>query len=91
MTKPELIDAVAKRTGIKKKDADLIVNSIVDIITETLAKKEEVSLVGFGAFDVRQRGERKGRNPRTGEQITIPAGATCVFRPGRKVRDSMSA
>ena len=89
MTKPELIDAVAERTGMKKKDAATAVDAVLDTIMDTLGSKEQVSLVGFGTFDVRARAERMGRNPRTGEQITIPAGSACVFRPGRKLRDSI--
>ena len=90
MTKPELVDSVAEKTGMKKKDAEDAVNAVLDSITDTLNKKEQVSLVGFGTFDVRARGERMGRNPRTGEQITIPASTACVFRPGRKLREAVS-
>ena len=89
MTKPELIDEVAAKTGMKKKDASAAVDAVLDTIQDTLNKKEEVSLVGFGTFDVRARGERMGRNPRTGEQITIPASTVCVFRPGRKLREAV--
>ena len=89
MTKPELVDEVAAKTGMKKKDAGTAVEAILDTIQEALNRKEEVSLVGFGTFDVRARGERMGRNPRTGEQITIPASTVCVFRPGRKLREAV--
>ncbi len=91
MTKPELIDAVAERTGMKKKDAATVVDAVLDTITATLEKKEEISLVGFGTFDVRARAERMGRNPRTGEQITIPASTTCVFRPGRRLKEAVQS
>ena len=91
MNKPELIDAVAAKTGMKKKDAAVAVDAILDTITETLGNKQEVSLVGFGTFDVRERAARMGRNPRTGEQLTIPASTTCVFRPGRKLKESVAA
>lgn len=90
MTKPELVDAVAEKTGMKKKDASVAVEAILDSIAESLNKKEQVSLVGFGTFDVRAREERMGRNPRTGEQITIPASTACVFRPGRKLKEAVS-
>ena len=89
MTKPELVDGVAAKTGTKKKDANAAVDAVLDTIQETLNRKEEVSLVGFGTFDVRARGERMGRNPRTGEQITIPASTVCMFRPGRKLREAV--
>lgn len=90
MTKPELIADVAIRTGIKKKDAAMIVDAILDTMTDSLRRKQHVSLVGFGTFDVRARDERVGRNPRTGEQITIPASTACIFRPGRKLREALT-
>lgn len=89
MTKPELVDQVAAKTGMKKKDAAVAVDAVLETIQDTLNRKEEVSLVGFGTFDVRARGERMGRNPRTGEQITIPASTVCIFRPGRKLREAV--
>ena len=89
MTKPELISMVAERTGMKKKEADAAVNAVFDTIIDSLNKKEEVSIVGFGVFDVRERGERMGRNPRTGEQIKISASTACAFRPGRKLREAL--
>ncbi|MHB1000575.1 MAG: HU family DNA-binding protein [Armatimonadota bacterium] len=91
MTKPELIDMVAKKTGMKKKDVTTTIDAMLDTITESLGNKEQVSLGGFGTFDVRTRGERAGRNPRTGEQITIPESTSCAFRPGRKLKESLSA
>ena len=89
MTKPELVDEVAAKTGMKKKDAGTAVEAVLDTVQEALNRKEEVSLVGFGTFDVRARAERMGRNPRTGEQIRIPASTVCVFRPGRKLREAV--
>jgi len=89
MTKPELVDQVAAKTGMKKKDAAVAVDAVLETIQDTLNRKEQVSLVGFGTFDVRARGERMGRNPRTGEQITIPASMVCIFRPGRKLREAV--
>jgi len=89
MTKPELVDQVAAKTGMKKKDAAVAVDAVLETIQDTLNRKEQVSLVGFGTFDVRARGERMGRNPRTGEQITIPASTVCIFRPGRKLREAV--
>jgi DNA-binding protein HU-beta len=91
MTKPEMIDVIAERTGMKKKDAAVAVDAVLDTIMDTLGKGEEVSLVGFGTFEVRTRAERMGRNPRTGEQITIPANQACVFRAGRRMRDAIGS
>lgn len=89
MTKPELIDAVAERTGMKKKDAALAVDAVLDTITDTLAKKEQITLVGFGTFEARTRAGRTGRNPRTGEQISIPPRTAIAFRPGSKLREAV--
>lgn len=89
MTKPELVDAVAKSTGMKKMDASNAVDAVFNAITDTLGKKEQVSIAGFGTFDVRARAARMGRNPRTGEQINIPESTACVFRPGKKMKDAV--
>jgi DNA-binding protein HU-beta len=89
MTKPELVDAVAERTGMKKKDVALALDAILDTIKDTLAKKEQVTLVGFGTFEARTRAGRTGRNPRTGEQITIPPKTTVAFRAGSKLREAV--
>lgn len=87
MTKPELIDAIAGKTGMKKKDAGTAVDAVFEVIMETLNKQESVSLAGFGTFDVRSRGARLGRNPRTGEAIQIPECTVPVFRAGRRLRE----
>ncbi len=89
MTKPDLVDAVAKASGMKKSDASNAVDAVFSAITEALGNKEQVSIAGFGTFDVRQRAARMGRNPRTGEQIKIPESAACVFRPGKKMKDAV--
>jgi len=89
MTKPEMINAVAQRTGMKKKDAGQAIGAVLDTIVENIRKKQPVALVGFGTFDVRKRAERMGRNPRTGERIRIPATTVCIFRPGRRLREAV--
>ena len=89
MTKPDLINAVAAKTGMMKKHAGVAVDAVLNTITETLTEKQQVSLVGFGTFDVRVRGARIGRNPRTGAQITIPASKAPVFRPGKRLREAV--
>ena len=73
MNKAELISAVAEKSELTKKDAEKAVNALVSVITEALAANEKVQLVGFGTFEVRERAARKGRNPQTKEEITIPA------------------
>ena len=79
MNKTDLIDAVAKKTKLSKKDSELAINAVLNTISDTLAEGEKVVLVGFGTFEVRQRAARKGRNPSTKEEIHIPASKAPVF------------
>lgn len=90
MNKAELVNRVAERTGLTKKDTEKAVNAVVEAIEEALAVGEKVSLVGFGTFEVRARSERTGRNPQTGESIRIPASRVPAFRPGKALRDNIS-
>ena len=87
MNKAELIAAVAAQTGDTKKGAEASVNAFVDVITDALAKGDKVQLVGFGSFEVRKRAARKGRNPRTKEEIKIPASKAPVFKAGKALKD----
>ena len=86
MNKEQLIKEVADRAGLTKKAAREVVNATLDAIASTLKKGESVQLVGFGSFVVAQRKQRKGRNPRTGEPIMIPARKVVKFRPGKELR-----
>jgi DNA-binding protein HU-beta len=81
--KAELIDNVATKTGLTKKDATAAVDAVFSSIQSTLAKGEKVQLIGFGNFEVRQRAARKGRNPQTGAEIEIPASTVPAFKPGK--------
>ena len=87
MNKSDLIAAIAAKTGETKKDAEATVNAFIDVVTESLAKGEKVQLVGFGSFEVRKRAARKGRNPRTKEEIKIPASKAPVFKAGKALKD----
>ncbi len=89
MTKVELIAAVAADAGLSKKDAEKAVNSTLATITNALKEGDKVSLVGFGTFEVRERPERKGRNPQTKEEITIPASKLPAFKAGKALKDSV--
>ena len=89
MTKAELVAKIAEKTGLSKKDAELALNAFMDSVKEALAAGEKVSLVGFGTFEVVERAERKGRNPQTGEEITIPASKAPKFRPGKGLKDAV--
>ena len=90
MTKTDLIAKVAEKAGLSKKDADKATGAVIDSITEALASGDKVQLVGFGSFEVRTREARKGRNPRTKEEITIPASTLPVFKAGKSFKDAVS-
>ena len=90
MNKTELIAAAAEKTGISKKDAELLINTTLDTITATLAAGERVQLSGFGIFEAKVREPRVGRNPRTGETIEIPATCTPTFKPSKALKDTVA-
>ena len=90
MNKAELVAAVAEKTGFTKKDAELAVNAFVSSVEGALVAGEKVQLIGFGTFEVRERGERVGRNPRTKETITIPASKAPAFKAGKALKDAVS-
>ncbi len=90
MNKTELVVAVAEQAGIAKKDAEKAVAAVIDSITSALASGDKVQLVGFGTFEVRERGERTGRNPQTKETITIPASKLPVFKAGKAFKDAVA-
>ena len=88
MNKAELIAAVAEVAGLSKKDTEKAVNATFDAITAALEAGEKVSLVGFGAFDVKERAARMGRNPRTKEEVEIPASRVPQFKAGKALKDA---
>ena len=90
MNKAELINAAAEKTGLSKKDTEAAITAAIDVITEALTQNEKVQLVGFGSFEVKSRAARIGRNPRTKEQIEIPASKTPVFKAGKALKDAVS-
>jgi DNA-binding protein HU-beta len=90
MNKTELIGAVAEKAGFSKKDSEKLVNATIDAITDALVAGDKVQLVGFGAFEVRDRAARMGRNPKTKETITIPASKSPVFKAGKALKDVVS-
>jgi DNA-binding protein HU-beta len=90
MNKSEFIDAVADSAELSKADAARAVDAMVAAITKALKKGDTVTLVGFGTFDVRARGARTGRNPRTGEEIKIAASKNPAFKPGKALKDAVN-
>ncbi|MCI9273126.1 MAG: HU family DNA-binding protein [Clostridiales bacterium] len=89
MNKTELIMAVAEKAELSKKDADKAVNALLDTIMETVALEEKVQIVGFGTFEVRNRSERQGRDPRTNSPITIPASKVPAFKVGKAFKTAV--
>ena len=89
MNKAELVGAVADRTGLSKKDSDKALSAAFEVITSTLQAGEKVQLVGFGVFDIKERAARIGRNPRTKEEIQIPATRAPIFKPGKILKDAV--
>ena len=90
MNKAELINAVAKAADLSRKDADKAVNAMVDVITEVLRSGDKVQIVGFGAFEAKERASRVARNPRTGEEIEIPASKSVSFKVGKALKDEVN-
>ncbi len=91
MNKADLISQVAEKTEMTKKDAEKAVSALLASIEEALSKGEKVQLVGFGTFEIRERAARKGRNPQTGEEISIAAARVPVFKAGKALRDTVSS
>lgn len=88
MNKTELIAAVAEKAEISKKDADSAVNAVIESIIEAVASKDKVQIVGFGTFEARERKEKIGKNPRTGEEIKIAASVVPAFKAGKAFKDA---
>ena len=87
MTKSELVDRVAAKTGTSKASAADSIDAMLSTISEALARGESVSIAGFGTFSVKERAARQGRNPRTGESIAIAASKGVSFKAGKGLRD----
>ena len=90
MNKTELVAAVAEKTGASKKDSEKLVSAVFETITNALVAGDKVALVGFGAFEVKERPARTGRNPRTKETIKIPASRSASFKPGKALKDAVN-
>lgn len=89
MNKSDLIGEVAAKTGMTKKDVEKVINAFFDSVQGALKSGDKVQLVGFGTFEVRQRQARKGRNPQTGKEISIPATRVPAFKAGKGFKDAI--
>jgi DNA-binding protein HU-beta len=91
MNRKELIDALASKTGSTKIAAEQNIAALLEVIGETLAKGDSISLVGFGTFEVRERAARTGRNPKTGAELKIAASKVPAFKPGATLKSAVNA
>lgn len=90
MNKSELIDAVASKSELSKKDSEKAVNAVVEAVKAALSKGDKVQLVGFGTFEVRKRNARTGLNPQTKKAIKIPATKVPAFKAGKALKDAVA-
>ena len=89
MNKTELINAMAEKAELSKKDAEKALNAFIDTVTEELADGGKVQLIGFGAFETSERAARMGRNPQTGEEMEIPASIVPKFKAGKALKEAV--
>ncbi|TET08761.1 HU family DNA-binding protein [Candidatus Aerophobetes bacterium] len=89
MNKAELVEKVSNQTGLTKKTSREAIDAVISALTDSLAREEKVTLVGLGTFQVTERKARRGKNPRTGEEIQIPAKKVPKFRPGKGLREKV--
>jgi DNA-binding protein HU-beta len=90
MTKSELIDAIAEKSGLNKTDASKALSATLESVTDALKAGEKVALIGFGAFSVSLRAARTGKNPQTGEALAIPASKAAKFKAGQQLKDAVN-
>jgi integration host factor subunit beta len=89
MTKADLVEMVAESSDLPRKQADEVVQVILDSIIAALSRGEKVELRGFGSFRIRRRGERNGRNPKTGDRVHVPPKKIPYFKPGKHLREEL--
>lgn len=90
MNKVEFVAAVAENSGLDKKAADKAVKAVIEVVKAELAKGEKIQIAGFGTFEVAERAERTGRNPRSGEEMVIPASKSPKFKAGKALKDAVN-
>ena len=90
MNKSQLVEVVAIKSGVKKKDAELVVNALTETILDSMKNGEKVQIVGFGTFDVKVRDARTARNPKTGESIEVPATKHPAFSASKALKDQLN-
>jgi DNA-binding protein HU-beta len=90
MNKTELVAAIAEKAELIKKDAEKALKAFTEVVSEELKKGEKIQVVGFGTFEVSERAAREGRNPQTGETMTIKASRSPKFKAGKALKDSLN-
>ena len=90
MNKTDLINSIATKSGLNKKNSEAALNALIGSVEDALKSGDKVVLVGFGTFEVRERAARKGRNPQTKKEITIPASKAPVFKAGKVLKDKVN-
>lgn len=90
MNRADLVNAMANETAFSKKDIEKVLNSFINVVSNEMANKGKVQLVGFGTFETRQRAARKGLNPQTKEEIKIPACTAPAFKAGKALKDKVN-
>ena len=88
--KAELVKAMSDETNLTQKDVEKVLNSFVNVVSDALANKDKVQLVGFGTFETRERAERTGRNPQTGAEMKIPASVVPAFKAGKALKENVN-
>ena len=91
MNRTELVAAMAEKSQLSKKDAESALKAFIDVVSEEMQKGEKIQLVGFGTFEVSERAAREGRNPQTGETMTIAASKSPMFKAGKALKDLVNA
>lgn len=89
MNKSELVTAMTEKVGISKKDIEAVLNAFIETVEEAVKIGDKIQLVGFGTFEARERAAREGKNPQTGEKITIAACKAPAFKPGKAFKDML--
>ncbi len=89
MNKPELIKSISEKSGLSKKDSEIALDAFINVVSDALVNGDTVKIVGFGNFTVKDRAERNGRNPSTGEEITIPAKKSPIFKFSKNLKDAV--
>ncbi len=90
MTKADIVEHIAERTGLTKTDTALVVEGMIETLKDALISGETVEIRGFGTFKIKQRAARRARNPRTGEPVDIPAKYVPTFKPSRELKNSVA-